>query len=266
MRVYLPQLREYYGGIVIRDHGLSASEGHITTPLTDETPAGLLDYPAHFFEFIPEEEHGSAQATVLESHELEIGKRYYVLLTTSSGFYRYDIHDVVRCVDFEDACPVLEFLHKGAHFSSMVGEKLSEFQVVQAVPAALQAAGLAIEQFSLVPLPGVPARYVLLVEEELDPDTSRRLAERVDAELAKVNCEYEDRLASERLGRVIVRQIPPGTWAAVRRERISRQGGSIEQYKHPFLASRPALVDRLLEVAGARETASETAGRCSLNS
>ncbi|HYW80778.1 MAG TPA: GH3 auxin-responsive promoter family protein [Thermoguttaceae bacterium] len=35
--------------------------------------------------------------------------------TTSSGLYRYDIHDVVRCVGFEGACPVLDFLNNGAH-------------------------------------------------------------------------------------------------------------------------------------------------------
>ncbi|HYW80779.1 MAG TPA: hypothetical protein VE890_14455 [Thermoguttaceae bacterium] len=37
-----------------RSHGLSASEGRMTTPLEDGTSAGLLDFLAHYFEFIPE--------------------------------------------------------------------------------------------------------------------------------------------------------------------------------------------------------------------
>jgi len=250
MGIYLPKVREYYGDVAMRDHGLSASEGHMTTPLQDETPAGVLDYPTHFFEFIPEAEHGSERATALEAHELEVGQQYYILLTTSSGLYRYDIHDVVRCVEFEGTCPVLEFLHKGAHFSSMVGEKLSEFQVAQAVPKALEDRGLAIEQFALAPIPGDPGYYVLLIEEDLDHDAALQLAQRADARLAEFNCEYEDRLASKRLGPLAVRHVPEGTWTAIRKERISQQGGSMEQYKHPFLASRSGLADRLIKLAG----------------
>jgi hypothetical protein len=212
----------------------------------------MLDYPTHFFEFIPEEEHGSDKATVLEAHELEVGKRYYLLLTTLSGLYRYDIHDVVHCVGFEGACPILEFLHKGAQFSSMVGEKLSEFQVAQAVPRALREAGLTIEHFSLVPMAGDPAGYALLLEETLGPDESCRLANRVDAQLAHSNCEYEDRLASKRLAPMQIRQVPAGTWAALRDERVSAHGGSVEQYKHPFLASRSDVVDQLLTLADAQ--------------
>ena len=91
--------------------------------MQDETNAGLLDYDSHFFEFIPAEERASSQPTILEADELESGKDYYILLTTLSGFYRYDIHDVVRCVGFVGKCPQLAFLNKGAHFSSLTGEK-----------------------------------------------------------------------------------------------------------------------------------------------
>ena len=42
--VFLPQLAELYGAVAVRDHGLSASEGRMTIPLADGTPAGLLDF------------------------------------------------------------------------------------------------------------------------------------------------------------------------------------------------------------------------------
>ena len=50
--VYLPQVREYYGDKHFRDHGLSASEGRMTTPFSDGTSAGVLDVITHYFEFI----------------------------------------------------------------------------------------------------------------------------------------------------------------------------------------------------------------------
>ena len=119
----------------------------MTSPLADGTSAGLLDYASHYFEFIPEEEHEREQPTVLEAPELVEGKSYFILLTTLSGLYRYDIHDVVRCVGFIGNCPLLEFVNKGAHFSSLTGEKLSEFQVTRAVPSAFQDVGISIELY-----------------------------------------------------------------------------------------------------------------------
>ena len=111
--VYLPQVRELYGDVAIRDHGLSASEGRITIPLTDGSSAGILDYRNHYFEFIPVDQHGTTNPTIIEGHELVEGCDYYVLLTTSGGLYRYDIQDVVRCVGFEGEAPLVEFLNKG---------------------------------------------------------------------------------------------------------------------------------------------------------
>ena len=244
--VYLPQVRHYYGRVTFRDHGLSATEGRMTTPLTDETSAGILDVTAHYFEFIPEEEHGSAVPTVLEAHELQRDRNYYLVLTTSSGIYRHDIHDVVRCVGFEGQAPVLEFLNKGAHYSSMTGEKLSEFQVVNAVQKSLASLGIEIEHFTLAPSYGDPSSYELLIETHLDEETKSRLAASVDDNLSQANCEYEDRLKTGRLGPAAVREIPRGTWQALRERALARRGASFEQFKHPFLANTQDFIEELL--------------------
>ena len=148
----LQQLPALYGDAPIRDHGLSASEGRMTIPLADGTAAGLLDFYHHYFEFIPVEEHDSADPNVLEGHELEEGRDYYIVLTTSGGLYRYDIHDVVRCVGFEGRAPLVEFLNKGKNFSSLTGEKLSEHQAIRAVETSFpRAAPADSNTFTLAP-------------------------------------------------------------------------------------------------------------------
>ncbi|MHB9064522.1 MAG: GH3 auxin-responsive promoter family protein [Pirellulaceae bacterium] len=245
MGCYLDRLRELYGDVAFRDHGLSASEGRMTLPFGDGARAGYLDYPTHYFEFIPVDQRDKADPVVLEAHELIPGEAYYILLTTSSGLYRYDIHDVVRCVDYEGTCPLLEFLNKGAHFSSLAGEKLSENQVVHAVGRALQNIGLRLEHFMLVPEFGDPGRYHLLVEGPLDARSRESLAAGVDTHLARVNCEYKERLDSHRLDRVRVTEVPTGTWDLLRTERLARHGGSFEQYKHPFLLGDTEFVQRI---------------------
>jgi hypothetical protein len=243
---YLPRLKEWYGDVAFRDHGLSASEGRITIPLHDGTSAGVLDFITSYFEFIPEEEHGQPQPTILEAHELTEGKNYFVLLTTSSGFYRYDIHDVVRCVGFEGTAPVLEFLNKGAHFSSVTGEKISENQAVAAVSRSFTEMGLPIEQFTVAPQWGDPPGYLLLVEQGIDRAKHAELARRIDEHLGRLNCEYANRLETGRLKPLAVHELSPGTWASYRASRISRLGGSLEQYKHPCLVGKLEFVDTLL--------------------
>lgn len=235
---YLPKVREYFGEAPLRDHGLSASEGHMTSPMQDESCSGLLDYNSHFYEFVPVDQMDSADPEVLEAHELQEGGEYFIIMTTLSGLYRYDIHDVVRCDGFLGQCPRLTFLNKGAHYSSLTGEKLSELQVTQAIGRAFEQADFPVEHYSLVPVPGDPAYYLLLVETEVDEAVRRRVESQVDAQLSEVNCEYEDRLTSRRLGPVRLVSIPAGTFAEHRRRMTSHEGSDQYAYKHPFLAAK----------------------------
>jgi hypothetical protein len=234
---YLNSLKQFYGNVPIRDHGLSASEGRMTIPFHDHQPEGILDLNTHFFEFIPEEEHDSDNPTVLEAHELEEGENYFILLTTSSGLYRYDICDVVRCVGFYQTTPMLEFLHKGAHISNLTGEKISESQVVTAVRNCMDTMQIQLQHFTVSPVWGDPPWYQLLAEERdlATPDIGAGLAKQVDDQLQKLNCEYQDKRATGRLAAMKWSPLPAGTWKTFSRQCQSKLGGSFEQYKHPCL-------------------------------
>ena len=242
---YLPRVRDYYGDKTFRDHGLSASEGRMTTPLEDGTSAGLLDYNTHYYEFIPEEEQGSTNPTVLEAHELQPDRNYFIVLTTWSGLYRYQIHDVVRCTGFIGNTPKLEFLNKGAFYSSVAGEKLSEFQVVSAVKQAFAECSLPLEDFTLAPVWDDPPGYLLLLEPGPHSGRERELTARVEANLRRLNCEYDNRLETHRLKPLQLFDIPSGTWADFRARRRQRSGNP-EQYKHPYLANSIEFVGQLL--------------------
>jgi hypothetical protein len=232
--VFLPQLTEFYGPTAIRDHGLSASEGRMTIPLADGTPAGLLDFYHSYFEFIPVEERESASPTVLEGHELQEGRDYFIILTTSGGLYRYDIHDIVRCVGFEGQAPVIEFLNKGKSFSNLTGEKISEHQVIRAVEKSFRELNLPIEVFTLAPVIAPQPHYVLLIERGVHRGWAAELADSVHANLKQLNEEYAAKCLDGRLFPVQVREVAVGTWSHLRREKTRRRG-NFEQYKHPCL-------------------------------
>ena len=258
--IFLPQLAALYGDVAIRDHGLSASEGRMTIPLADRTSAGVLDFHHHFFEFIPAEEYGKPQPTTLEGHELEEGHDYYILLTTSGGLYRYDIHDVVRCVRFEGQAPLLEFLNKGKNFSNITGEKLSENQVIRAAEKSFADLNLPIDYFLVAPVIEAHPRYVLLVERKAHQGRPMELAERFQEHLARLNEEYAEKCYSGRLLPVQVREVPAGTWNRIRADKTNARG-NFEEYKHVCLSQDLSLVDRLTRSTSNVLAQPATAGR-----
>lgn len=248
--IYMRHYPEYYGESCQRDIGLIASEGRMTIPCEDGTPAGILEITSSYFEFVPVEEIRSPQPTILESHELEEGRDYFILLTTSSGFYRYNIHDVVRCVGFTGRTPRLVFLNKGSNFSNLTGEKISEHHVVGAVERAADYWEVRLSAYTVSPCfdeGELNPYYGLFVEEsDLAGDgLADEFAARVDLELGRQNEEYRDKRSSGRLGAVRLHLLPEGAWREWDRQRLQRTGGTAEQYKHPCLVPDTAFKETL---------------------
>jgi hypothetical protein len=181
---------------------------------------------------------------VLEAHELKRDRDYYILLTTSGGLYRYDIHDVVRCVGFRGEAPLLEFRNKGKNFSNLTGEKLSEYQVVRAVEKSFAELKLPIDFFAVAPVMERQPRYVLLVEPKYCHWREPGLAARVQVNLEQLNEEYASKCTSGRILPVAVREVPTGTWHRMRQQKTGARG-NFEEYKHVYLVQDLTCVERL---------------------
>ena len=248
MGAYLRNYPEFFGEKPVRDIGLVASEGRFTIPIADGTPAGVLDIRHHYFEFIPEDQGDRDDPEVVGAGDLVEGGRYFLVPTTAGGLYRYMIHDLVRCVGFEGNTPLVEFLSKGAHFSSLTGEKLSEYQVVLAVNEAQRAVGVRLGAYLALPHWGEPPHYHLLVEETdvADEAAADRLADEVERQLQRVNLEYENKRSTLRLGPIRAIRIPAGSWVDFQRRRLRKSGGTVEQYKQPCLLSDLGAIDAFL--------------------
>jgi acyl-CoA synthetase (AMP-forming)/AMP-acid ligase II len=240
---YLDLVREYWGDKPLRDPGLIASEGRMTIPLEDGGRGGVLDVESHFYEFMPYNGGEGANETLL-AHELQEGEKYYIILTTSSGFYRYNISDVVEATGRFGDAPVLKFLHKGNRISSLTGEKISEHQVVEAFRACERRLGFTSPQFAVCPAWAVPPFYFVLLEERPDGTFTgkdgerlvKSMGEQFDVELSALNVEYKNKRDSGRLGAPVVRLIPAGSFERDKQDRIRKSGGRLEQYKHAYLS------------------------------
>jgi hypothetical protein len=241
MAAYLRHYPRYFGDMLLRDVGLIASEGRMTIPVQDGTPAGVLDITTHYFEFVPEAEVNSPQPTVLAAHELREGATYYILPTTGYGLYRYQIYDLVRCTGYYNRTPLIEFLSKGSLFSSVTGEKLSEYHVTGAMTDTLRALDLTVTAYSVAPCwDGEQPYYGLFLERgELADAPAARLADVLDTQLKRINAEYASKRDTLRLGEVRLEWLAPGFWTGWDRDRLRHTGGTPEQYKRPCLLSDP---------------------------
>lgn len=240
MGLYLHDFPEYFGDTPVRDVGLLASEGRMSIPFEDGTPAGVLEVSSHFYEFIPSEQIDSARPDTLRSHEVEVGRDYFVVLTTSSGLYRYAIGDQVRVVGFVGEAPLIEFLNKGAHVSSLAGEKLTERQAVLAAENLCRQAGMRIENFVLAPQWADPPYYLLHLEPRDQAGRRQNVADLLDQELRRINIEYDSKRKSGRLGPVLLNVVRPGRLRELDRQMSQRHGRvGQEQFKHRFLYTMP---------------------------
>jgi hypothetical protein len=235
---YLQHYPRYFGDNPVRDVGLIASEGRMTIPFSDHTASGVLDITSHYFEFLPESEADSPHPTVLGAHELVEGGRYFILLTTAYGLYRYHIHDLVRCTGFHNKTPLIEFLSKGANFANLTGEKISEYQVTHSVAETLRELGASLGIYSLAPIwpenEELAPSYGLFVEPH-DASVAAEVVKHLEIKLRRMNIEYDAKRDSQRLGAIQLQVVPAGFWGQWDAERLRRNGGALEQYKHPCL-------------------------------
>lgn len=118
--LFMEEINRISGDIPIDPKGLLMTEGVITTPYRD---GNFLAYRSHFYEF--EDESNK----YFLSHELEIGRRYTVIITTGGGLYRYNTQDIVEVSSVVESVPVFDFIGRGNRTSDMVGEKLTEQQI-----------------------------------------------------------------------------------------------------------------------------------------
>jgi len=238
LKLYLTRFPEYFGQVPVRDIGLLASEGRFSIPIEDNTAAGILEITSNLLEFIPEQQYGQRNPTVLPVHQLKAGERYFLVISNATGLTRYDLGDLVEVVDFYNATPMITFLSKGAHVSSLTGEKLSEHQVVEAMGFLSSQLGRKIENFLLCPHWSDPPYYALTLERSDTGDDRQRIERDFDSILKELNIEYKSKRESLRLGPVVVQLVSDGFFTGDDLKRLAATGRS-EQYKRKFLLTEP---------------------------
>ena len=207
-------LRTLFPGIPLRDLGYHASEARMTMPVSDNTSEGLLATDNNFYEFIPVHEYEAGSVATCTIAELEAGQEYHIVITNSSGLYRYDIGDIVQVTGFHRQTPIVRFLRKGRDYSNMAGEKLHINQFLEAKRIAVDARCVPLRDDRFLIFPNQDAfcydLFFELAPSEHSTDL-KELALEFDMSLKELNVEYASKRDSGRLNRVRIFDLDRGT-------------------------------------------------------
>jgi hypothetical protein len=229
----------------IRDLGYYATELRGSVPLSDDGDAGTTAVGTNVLEFHPAAEDRAPEGSeLLRLEQLEVGQRYFVYVTNTSGLYRYEMNDIVEVAGHDHQTPLIRFIQKGKGVVSFTGEKLYEVQVLAAVDKALAALRGRYNFIAAVAelVDGTIPRLLFLIEfdEPVTDQDGSALVDRLDAALGEENDEYLTKRRSLRYGAPVVRVVRPGEFDRYRRRMVESGQRADGQFKVLRLTSDTA--------------------------
>lgn len=233
---YFERFPEYFGDTPGYGAVFASAEGTFSIYPELNQDGSILAIETGFFEFIPEDQWDVEQPKTLLAPEVKVGDRYRILTTNYSGFYRYDIGDVVEVTGFYEQTPMIVFRHRRGGLLSSTSEKTNEFHVTQVMQALQQEFGLPLEDFCVtLSETEIPAHY--LVNIELLPEQTltnpvaflRQFDEKLQAIHTSYRVKRPDVIPAPRL-----RILAPGSFAIVRQRQLQK-GVPDSQLKFPHI-------------------------------
>ena len=254
LKMYLDRFPEYFNEeTAVRDVGFFASEMRASVPMDDVGSDGVLAIGTNCYEFYPADaDQPPTGNDLLTAFELEVGKQYYIYVTTSSGLYRYDMNDIIEVTGMHYKVPKIRFVQKGKGVTSFTGEKLYENQVISAVDKAMGDNASKNEFIAAVGCTegrNTP-QYKFLIEfdNNISQNECIHLANRVEAELCKINMEYEAKRKSNRLAPLAIRVIAIQEFDAYRKREVEIKGRTDGQFKILKLTKDERFIDEFKSI------------------
>jgi hypothetical protein len=226
---YQAQVRARVPTVELRAEVSGSSEASLLVPLDADTDGGVPSLLSTVIEFLPIE-HEPGDGVVHDIEELEADQGYRLIVTNRRGMYRLVMDDVFYLERYVERAPVLRFSHRHGLTSSLTGEKLTEWHVMEAMQAAATATRIDVLDYQLRPEWGEPPHYVLLVEIDGAVELQPFLAA-FEAKLAEVNIEYAAKRSSQRLASPHLVVIPRGELRRWMEKELAATGRSDAQAK-----------------------------------
>ena len=225
----------------------NASEGFfgIQDDPADKSMLLMVDYDV-FYEFIPMEEFGNDNPTIVPLAGIELGKNYAMVISTSCGLWRYVIGDTVS---FTSRNPY-KFVITGRtkYFINAFGEELVMDNAEKGLAFACEKTGADVLEYTAAPVymdENAKCRHQWLIEFSHEPDSIEEFASLLDRKLQELNSDYEaKRFHDITLQHLEVVKAKPGIF----NEWLKSKGKLGGQHKVPRLSNSRRNIDEILEL------------------
>ena len=198
-----------------------------------------------FYEFIPKSEINSKNPIVLQLKEVEVGVDYALVITTSSGLWRYKIGDVIR---FNEVNPFrFKVVGRTEQYINVFGEELMVHNSDEAVAKTCEMLDCSVINYTAAPIyfnqrnqiPG----HQWLVEFDHPPSSLVLFVELLDKNLKELNSDYEAKRYNDlAIGLPKLTAIPHGSFNSWLKAK-SRWGA---QVKVPRLSNDRLIIEDIL--------------------
>lgn len=190
------KIRNIVDGVSILELGYLASELRGSINIEPSTGKCVPTIYEVFFEFIPIEIYATNKEEYLLIDEVELGKQYYIVITTYDGLYRYFMNDIVVVDGFFNNTPTIKFVQKGNGTTNITGEKLYESQVIEAIKNLEKNFQISIDFFMVIAnIDNIC--YELFVQTTFNDIEA--IAKDFEYYLSQINIEFKSKRDSNRL-------------------------------------------------------------------
>lgn len=243
---YFERFPEYFGDLPIFGGIYACAEGVLGVHRDFNTDSVIPALESAFIEFIPEDQWDQEHPKTLLPQEVQPGKFYRVVFTNYSGFYRYDLGDVVEIEGFLGKAPLMIFRHRRGGIISSSTEKTSEAHVIEVIKRLQQTFDVVLENFCITLSDDViPSRYLVNIELAAGSSLANpeQFLQAFDDTMKEVQKFYaikrRDQIPLPRL-----RILAPGSFETLRQQMIGR-GVAEAQLKFPHVSEDRHWLDGL---------------------
>ena len=211
----------------------------------DESMLLMLDYDV-FYEFIPMDEFGRDNATIVPLWGVVPGQNYAMVISTSCGLWRYIIGDTVM---FTSTQPYkFKITGRTKYFINAFGEELIMDNAEQGLAYACKTTDAEVLEYTAAPVfmdAEAKCRHQWLIEFSRQPSSLDAFAKALDQRLQQLNSDYEAKrhkdITLQQLEVVVARPNLFNDW-------LKSKGKLGGQHKVPRLGNSRKNIDELLQM------------------
>lgn len=230
--IYQKKLQRYIGpDVPVHYLGYVASEAMMAVPIELDSYEYVMLPQNGFYEFRPVD--SDDYDNLLTIKDLEVGKEYEVILTNTSGFYRYRIEDVVRVTGFYYESPKVTFCYRLNQIANISGEKMTQMAFDYIVDGMCEKLDELFVGYSIYADHSTsPGHYVMLIETAKDVDIIKEeeYAKLFEELFCKNNPSAQPVFKNGSLGHCEVKFLRRGTYDDYRQV-LKDRGANLNQVK-----------------------------------